>query len=569
MVGTDTTQIATTAFVLANGDGGAQLDEANTWTMLQTFDGGADLSAEKITNVADPTDPQDAATKFYVDAEDALKANLASPTFTGTVTVPTPTNNTDATTKLYVDTADALKANLASPTFTGNVVVPTPDADNEATTKLYVDTEDNLKANLASPTFTGAVTVPATQDSDADTVAASKGYVDAGDDAYFVSNSSGTVPVAGGTDSIAIGEDASVASGSTDGIAIGKSASVVNGLESIAIGRGARADGIGSLAVGINTKAELDNTVAIGNAAEARAIHVMTIGGNGGASPQLAELHRQTESGDNDLHIATKKYVDDNSGGGAKFAVDTDGIVTGPTSAEANEMHVVTGENKWVELDSDFIGFAGSYIDVSSFTNGDPQQNTDGLWTVVSVDGDVLSLRFNLTDLNGDTVITDEVVEFFSRYALRFTSTLGVGYYYVEEINSFNTQLQLDVTFRRGVDVISPNTGIVDMAYHNNQISPVVSETTDGVVSKIPAGTDADPSSTLVYDGTGTWRTDASSWENRDDDGIVNVVRPGNSFNRIQLNNNDLLLVSGQGNDAYELQWNSPIKTVVVPAPID
>lgn len=35
------------------------------------------------------------------------KAPLASPTFTGTVTVPAPTNGTDATTKTYVDTQDA------------------------------------------------------------------------------------------------------------------------------------------------------------------------------------------------------------------------------------------------------------------------------------------------------------------------------------------------------------------------------------------------------------------------------------------------------------------------------
>lgn len=35
----------------------------------------------------------------------ALKAPLASPTFTGTVTVPTPTNGTDAANKSYVDTA--------------------------------------------------------------------------------------------------------------------------------------------------------------------------------------------------------------------------------------------------------------------------------------------------------------------------------------------------------------------------------------------------------------------------------------------------------------------------------
>ena len=37
----------------------------------------------------------------------SAKAPLASPTFTGTVTVPTPTNITDAATKGYVDTAIA------------------------------------------------------------------------------------------------------------------------------------------------------------------------------------------------------------------------------------------------------------------------------------------------------------------------------------------------------------------------------------------------------------------------------------------------------------------------------
>ena len=182
-----------------------------------------------------------------------------------------------------------------------------------------------------------------TASGDDDLAISTKKYVDAGDDAYFVSNSSGTVPVAGGTDSIAIGEDASVASGSTDGIAIGKSASVVNGLESIAIGRGARADGIGSLAVGINTKAEEDNTVAIGNAAEARAIHVITIGGNGGASPQLAELHRQTESGDNDLHIATKKYVDD-------IVLDSLSDVTITTPENDDQLFFDTASDEWVNL---------------------------------------------------------------------------------------------------------------------------------------------------------------------------------------------------------------------------
>lgn len=44
----------------------------------------------------------------------ALKAPLASPTFTGTVTIPTTANATDAAQKAYVDTADALNEKLAS-----------------------------------------------------------------------------------------------------------------------------------------------------------------------------------------------------------------------------------------------------------------------------------------------------------------------------------------------------------------------------------------------------------------------------------------------------------------------
>lgn len=104
-----------------------------------------------------------------------LKAPLASPTFTGTVTVPAPSGNTDASTKGYVDTGLALKAPLASPTFTGTVTVPTPSNSTDASTKGYVDTGLSAKAPLASPTFTGTVTVP-TPSSDTD--AATKNYVD-------------------------------------------------------------------------------------------------------------------------------------------------------------------------------------------------------------------------------------------------------------------------------------------------------------------------------------------------------------------------------------------------------
>lgn len=103
------------------------------------------------------------------------KAGTASPTFTGTPTLPTGTigvtqaagNSTTAlATTAFVTTADNLKANLASPTFSGTPSLPTgttgvTQAAANSTTALattaFVTTADNLKANIAAPTLTGDV----------------------------------------------------------------------------------------------------------------------------------------------------------------------------------------------------------------------------------------------------------------------------------------------------------------------------------------------------------------------------------------------------------------------------
>lgn len=112
----------------------------------------------------------------------ALKANLASPTFTGTPTLPTGTiattqaagaNTISVATTAFVAMAGALKANLASPTFTGTVTIPTPftlgavSVTPTGTELNYVDgvtsaiqTQLDAKAPLAGPTFTGTVTIP-------------------------------------------------------------------------------------------------------------------------------------------------------------------------------------------------------------------------------------------------------------------------------------------------------------------------------------------------------------------------------------------------------------------------
>ncbi len=93
----------------------------STATELNILD-GATLSTTELNYVDGVT----SAIQAQIDA----KAPLASPTFTGTPTLPTGTiattqtagNNTTAiATTAYVDAANALKANLESPTFTGTV----------------------------------------------------------------------------------------------------------------------------------------------------------------------------------------------------------------------------------------------------------------------------------------------------------------------------------------------------------------------------------------------------------------------------------------------------------------
>ncbi|SMD17847.1 beta strand repeat-containing protein, partial [Pedobacter nyackensis] len=154
-----------------------------------------------VDNTSDANKPVSTATQMALDTKGnatdlALKAPLASPAFTGTVTGVTAAmvgldqvNNTSDLAKpistavqaaldLKGSTADlALKASLASPTFTGTVtgvtatmvglgnVDNTSDANKPVSTatQAALDAKGSvadlaLKAPLASPAFTGAVT---------------------------------------------------------------------------------------------------------------------------------------------------------------------------------------------------------------------------------------------------------------------------------------------------------------------------------------------------------------------------------------------------------------------------
>lgn len=104
------------------------------------------------------------ATTAFAAALLALKADLASPIFTGTPAAPTAapgTNTTQLATTAFVAALGALKANLASPAFTGTPAAPTPAVGTNTTqlaTAAMVQAEIANKRAWTSytPTVTAA-----------------------------------------------------------------------------------------------------------------------------------------------------------------------------------------------------------------------------------------------------------------------------------------------------------------------------------------------------------------------------------------------------------------------------
>lgn len=125
-------------------------------------------------NAASTYQPQSGMSSYLtVSNAAATYAPLASPTFTGTVTIPSgasiagyltsasaaSTYQTQAGMAAYLSTsaASSTYAPLASPTFTGTVTIP-----SGASIAGYLTTASaaSTYAPLASPTFTGTVTIP-------------------------------------------------------------------------------------------------------------------------------------------------------------------------------------------------------------------------------------------------------------------------------------------------------------------------------------------------------------------------------------------------------------------------
>lgn len=122
-----------------------------TFTGTVTIPAGASISGYLTTATA--------ASTYATISSVSLKANTASPTFTGTVTIPS-----GASIAGYLTTASASTtyAPIASPTFTGDPKAPTPaTADNDTSIATTAFVKAQGYAPIASPTFTGTVTIPA------------------------------------------------------------------------------------------------------------------------------------------------------------------------------------------------------------------------------------------------------------------------------------------------------------------------------------------------------------------------------------------------------------------------
>ena len=93
----------------------------------------------------------------------AYYATLASPTFSGTVTLPNNQTVTSTTTPFLSSVNLSPYAPLASPTFSGTVTLPNNQSVTSTTAPFLTSVDFSPYATKASPTFTGTVTLPNNQ----------------------------------------------------------------------------------------------------------------------------------------------------------------------------------------------------------------------------------------------------------------------------------------------------------------------------------------------------------------------------------------------------------------------
>ena len=121
--------------------------------MTKNSAGNFEADLAKIVDLADPTLAQDAATKSYVDTQDALQVNKTGDSMTGALAMgnnkitglATPTANTDAVTKAYADT---LTLNGATEAYVNQQI------SNQITGSSTAPSKYNFTGNGSTTAFT-------------------------------------------------------------------------------------------------------------------------------------------------------------------------------------------------------------------------------------------------------------------------------------------------------------------------------------------------------------------------------------------------------------------------------
>jgi hypothetical protein len=153
----------------AHGATGAVVGTTNTQTLtnktltspvINTPTGitKSDVGLGNVDNTSDANKPVSTATQTALD----LKANLSSPTLTGTPLAPTATagtNNTQIATTAYADAAVAALVDGA-PALLNTLNELAAAINDDASFTTTITTSIGLKAPIDSPTFTGTVTLP-------------------------------------------------------------------------------------------------------------------------------------------------------------------------------------------------------------------------------------------------------------------------------------------------------------------------------------------------------------------------------------------------------------------------
>jgi len=232
---------ATTSSISAHESDTTNVHGIPDTSLLATIAGaaaGVETHRADTTDVHGIADTSALALTATVNSGLALKANIASPTFTGSVSGITKsmvglgnvdnTADADKPVSSAASTAIGLKANIASPTFTGTVsgitksMVGLGSVDNTADTAKPISTATqtalDAKAPLASPALTGVPTAPTAAAATNTTQVATTAFV-RGEVAALVNSAGATLDTLGEI-ATALGNDANLSTTLTNAIAL-------------------------------------------------------------------------------------------------------------------------------------------------------------------------------------------------------------------------------------------------------------------------------------------------------------------------------------------------------------